>query len=133
MQTALSALWRSHKLVVGLVGGKCRKCGTPQFPRQEICVNPDCNAVHQMEDYEFSMRSAKVKTFTGDLLAVTVDPPAIYGMVQFDDGGRMLADFTDCELADVKVGMPVEMTFRLKYFDPERNFSGYFWKATPKA
>lgn len=133
MQTALTQLWRKHKMIEGLVGGKCKKCGTPQFPRQDMCVNPDCNAIRQMEDYEFASKSAKVKTFTGDLLAVSVDPPAIYGMVQFDEGGRMLADFTDCELADVKVGGPVEMTFRIKYYDKERNFTGYFWKAMPKA
>jgi len=24
------------------------------------------------------------------------------------------------------------MSFRRKYFDPERGFSGYFWKAVPK-
>ena len=34
------------------------------------------------------MPLARIKTFTGDLLAVSVDPPAIYGMVQFDGGGR---------------------------------------------
>lgn len=132
MQTSLSTLWRKHKMILGLVGGKCRKCGTPQFPAQEICVNPNCNAIRQMDEYEFSDKTAKVKTFTGDMLAVSVDPPAIYGLIQFDGGGRMLADFTDCELKDIKVGLPMEMTFRLKYFDPERNFSGYFWKAAPK-
>jgi len=54
-------------------------------------------------------------------------------MVQFDNGGRTMLDFTDCELGDVKVGQPVDMSFRLKYFDEERNFSGYYWKAVPRA
>ena len=47
-----------------------------------------------------------MKSFTGDLLAVSVDPPSVYGMVQFEGGGRFMADFTDCELADVRVGNP---------------------------
>ena len=47
--------------------------------------------------------------YSGDLLAVSVDPPAIYGMVQFEGGGRLVADFTDCELDDIKVGLPVTM------------------------
>ncbi len=53
-------------------------------------------------------------------------------MVQFDGGGRFMADFTDCELADCKVGLPVKMVFRRRFTDDERGFSGYFWKAVPQ-
>jgi len=97
----------------------------------DICVNPDCGAFHSQEDYEFAYRPATVKSFTGDMLAVSVDPPAIYGLVQFEGGGRFMADFTDCELDDLKVGMPVKMAFRIHHADQERGFTGYFWKAVP--
>jgi len=130
-QTAMTTLWRKRKMLLGLVGGKCRKCGTPQFQKMDICVNPNCLAVHSQDDYEFADVPAKVKTFTGDLLAVSVDPPAIYGMVQFEGGGRFMADFTDCELDDVAVGQPVTMSFRRRVHDENRGFSGYFWKAVP--
>jgi len=130
-QTAMTVLWRQRKMLSGLVGGRCTKCGTPQFPRMDICVNPECLAHHSQEDYEFSDRPAAIKTFTGDFLAVSQDPPAIYGMIQFEGGGRMLADFTDCELDDVFVGQPVEMSYRRRIEDLERGFSGYFWKAVP--
>lgn len=131
-QTAMTALWRNRKMILGLTGGKCRNCGTPQFPKMDICVNPACGAIHCQDDYEFAQVPAKVKTFTGDMLAVSVDPPAIYGMIQFEGGGRFMADFTDCELADVKVGAPVAMSFRRRFVDDERGFSGYFWKAVPR-
>ncbi len=132
-QTAMTVLWRKRKMLTGMVGGKCKECGTPQFPQMDVCVNPDCRAVHTQEDYEFADVPAKVKSFTGDLLAVSVDPPAIYGMVQFEGGGRYMADFTDCELADVRVGQPVTLTFRKRLTDKERGFTGYFWKAIPVA
>ena len=74
---------------------------------------------------------AKVKSFTGDMLAISVDPPAIYGMVQFESGGRLMADFTDCELDEIEVGIPVRMVFRRKSVDRERGFVNYFWKAVP--
>jgi hypothetical protein len=90
-----------------------------------------CNAFHRLEDYEFSERPAAIKAFTGDLLAVTIEPPAVYGMVQFVGGGRMVADFTDCEMHKLKVGQPMRMVFRKRYHDAERGFTGYFWKATP--
>ena len=130
-QTAMTVLWRKRDMILGLVGGKCTKCGTPQFPRMEICVNPDCLGAKTQEPYEFADVPAVVKSFTGDLLAVSVDPPAIYGMVQFEGGGRFMADFTDCELSDVRVGQHVTMSFRRRYADEDRGFSGYFWKATP--
>jgi 3-hydroxy-3-methylglutaryl CoA synthase/NAD(P)-dependent dehydrogenase (short-subunit alcohol dehydrogenase family)/putative sterol carrier protein len=130
-QTATTVLWRKNKMILGLVGGKCQTCGTPQFPKMDICVNPDCGAVNSQEDYEFADVPAKIKTFTGDLLSVSVDPPAIYGMVQFEGGGRLMSDFTDCTLAEMQVGLPVRMEFKRKGVDKERGFSNYFWKAVP--
>lgn len=130
-QTAMTVLWRNRKMLFGMVGGKCTECGTAQFPRMDICVNPDCRRSYTQQDYEFADVPAYVKSFTGDLLAVSLDPPAIYGMVQFEGGGRFMADFTDCELSDMKVGQPVALAFRKRYTDAERGFSGYFWKAIP--
>lgn len=130
-QTAMTVLWRKRKMILGLVGGKCTKCGTPQYPKMDMCVNPECNELHCLEDHEFADQPAFIKAFTGDLLAVCPEPPAVYGMVQFDNGGRMMADFTDCELHKLKVHMPVKMSFRKKYYDPDRGFTGYFWKAIP--
>lgn len=130
-QTATTVLWRKNKMLLGLVGGRCRECGTAQYPKMDYCVNPACGAINSQDDYEFADAPGKVKTFTGDMLAISVDPPAIYGMVQFDDGGRLMADFTDCELADVKVGLRVQMAFKRKVQDRERGFVNYFWKAVP--
>jgi 3-hydroxy-3-methylglutaryl CoA synthase/NAD(P)-dependent dehydrogenase (short-subunit alcohol dehydrogenase family)/putative sterol carrier protein len=130
-QTAMTVLYRKRDTLLGMVGGQCTACGTVQFPRANICVNPECHAVNSQEPREFADVPAKVKTFTGDLLAVSVDPPQIYGMVQFEGGGRFMADFTDCELDDVYVGQPVTLSFRLRYVDEQRGFSGYFWKAVP--
>jgi 3-hydroxy-3-methylglutaryl CoA synthase/NAD(P)-dependent dehydrogenase (short-subunit alcohol dehydrogenase family) len=130
-QTAMTTLWRKRKTILGLVGGRCTVCGVPQYPKAGICVNPDCGALHSQEDYEFAAVPATIKSFTGDMLASSVDPPAIYGMVQFEGGGRFMADFTDCEMSDLKVGLPVKMAFRRHYADEERGFTGYFWKAVP--
>jgi len=132
VQTAMSTLYRKRDMVIGLVGGKCRQCGTKQFPRSDVCVNPDCHSVYSQEPLEFADTPAKVKTFTGDMLAVSIDPPSIYGLIQFNGGGRLLADFTDCVLDDVKVGMGVRMNFRKRLYDPQRGFHGYFWKAVPQ-
>ncbi len=130
-QTAMTALERKNNMILGLVGGKCRECDAPQFPKMDICVNPKCGAIHSQDDYEFAEMPAKIKTFTGDMLSVSMDPPAIYGMIQFEGGGRFMADFTDCEIDGLKVGLPVKMVFRKRAEDKERGFVNYFWKAVP--
>lgn len=127
--TAFSTLWRDRRGVMGMVGSKCTECGTPQYPAQRICVK--CGAVDQMVDYRFSDKPGKIFTYTGDMLAFSVDPPAIYGIVDMEGGGRLYMDFTDCALEDLKVDMPVELSFRRKYHDQHRGISGYFWKAVP--
>jgi len=129
--TAMSALGRDGKAISALVGSRCRTCGTPQYPKQRICVNPDCGAVDDMEDYRFSDKVGVLASYTGDNLAFSWDPPQIYGLVDFEDGGRILLDLTDCSLDSVKVKMPVTMSFRKKYSDPQRGYYGYFWKAVP--
>jgi 3-hydroxy-3-methylglutaryl CoA synthase len=132
-QTALTVLYRKRKFILGFLGGECQKCGTRQIPMQDICVNPDCGSVKSQVPAEFADTPAHIKTYTGDMLSVSVDPPNIYGMVQFEGGGRILADFSDCELGDVAVGKPVKMAFRKRLHDKERGFHGYFWKAIPRA
>lgn len=131
IRTPMSTLFRERKTILALCGSKCRKCGTPQYPPQRVCVNPDCGAVDEMEDYRFSDKKGVVFTYTGDNLAASIDPPSIYGLIDFDGGGRYWFDFTDCDLDSIKVGMPVEMTFRRRYADEPTGVYGYAWKATP--
>ena len=130
--TRWSFLWRKRKAVLGLIGSRCKKCGTPQYPPQRVCVNPECGAVDQMEDYPFADKKGRIFSYTGDMLAASYDPPELYGYVQFDGGGRIMCNFTDCTLEDLKVGMPVAFSFRKKYYDEKRDIHGYFWKAVPQ-
>jgi len=130
--TRWSLLWRKRKEVLGLWGTRCRQCGTPQYPAQRICVNPECSAVDRMEPYRFSDRTGRIASYTGDMLAASHNPPAVYGQIVFEGGGKYMFDFTDCELENLAVEMPVRMSFRRKYFDEKRDISGYFWKAVPE-
>ena len=54
-KTALSVLWRKRDMIYGLVGGKCKVCGTVQFPRSQVCVNPNCHAIDS-QAYPFADR-----------------------------------------------------------------------------
>jgi 3-hydroxy-3-methylglutaryl CoA synthase len=130
-KTALTATYRRRDMLLGLVGGRCTQCGTLQFPRSDVCVNPQCRATHTQEPHSFREESAKILTWSADYLTYTADPPSHYGMITFDDGGRFMTDFTDVNVGDVDVGMAVRMVFRIKSIDHIRGFVRYFWKAVP--
>jgi hydroxymethylglutaryl-CoA synthase len=129
--TPLSSLWRNREMLTGFLGGRCATCGTLQFPRTAICVNPNCNAVHTQEPHPFAEMTGRINSYTADRLTYSPDPPACYGMIQFDAGGRVMIDFTDVDAEALKVGQPMRMMFRIKDVDPQRHFRRYFWKAAP--
>ena len=126
-----TTLWRNRKAVLGLVGGRCTKTGTVQFPKTDVSVNPNDHAHHTQEEYPLAEKRARILTYTADSLTYSPDPPAFYGMIDFEGGGRMMAEFTDVEEADVDVGRDVRMVFRIKAVDETRDFTKYFWKAVP--
>lgn len=128
---ALTALYRNRKTVLALIGGRCTKTGTIQFPRSEISVNQNDPAIGTQEDYPLAERTARVLTFTADNLTYTPDPPNYYGMIEFDGGGRMLAEFTDVDADVIEVGAAMRMMFRIKAADTGAGFRKYFWKAVP--
>ncbi len=130
-KTALTANYRKRDMLYSLVGGKCTKCGTAQFPRSRICVGPNCGEVDSQEPYSFADKPASILSWSADFLTYSMDPPQHYGMVTFEGGGRFLADFTDVDPGTVDSGMEVRMVFRIKDFDEKRGFRRYFWKAIP--
>jgi 3-hydroxy-3-methylglutaryl CoA synthase len=129
--TPLSSLWRNRDMLTGFLGGRCGTCGTLQFPRSAICVNPNCNAVHTQEPHPFAEMTGRINSYTADRLTYSPDPPACYGMIQFDAGGRVMIDFTDVDAESLAVGQPMRMMFRIKDVDAQRHFRRYFWKAAP--
>jgi len=130
-RTALTVLYRKSEMLLSLVGGKCRVCGTAQYPKSRICVNPNCKAVDSQDDYGFSEQPGTVLSWSADFLTSSMDPPSHYGMITFAEGGRLMADITDVEQGQIDTGTKVRMAFRIKDFDPKRGFVRYFWKAVP--
>ncbi|AZV42797.1 hypothetical protein BAOM_2188 [Peribacillus asahii] len=121
------ALYRGYHQNLSFTGSKCRNCGTPQFPKQRICTQ--CQVKDEMDDYRFVGQSAKIMTYTLDHLAASPAPPMIVAVVDFDKGGRIICEVTDCHPKEIEIGMNVEMTFRRLY--EAGGISNYFWKARP--
>ncbi len=130
----LSAIWRERRVLLGLWGVKCKRCGTPQYDNGAMGTSPirvcaECQAQDDFEDYNFAGRKARVFSFTHDRLAPVIDPPASVVLIEFEGGGRAFFDLTDRDPDKIEVGTEVEMTFRKMQFD--RGITNYFWKARP--
>ena len=128
-KTALSAAWRSETMIHGFVGGRCKSCGTVQFPSGRICVNPECGAIDTQQPYRMTDEPAHVRSYTCDWLAYKPCPPFMFGHVEFASKARVLMEFTDSEPGELAIDVPLAMTFRIKEIDSQRGFRRYFWKA----
>ena len=125
---SVSALWREGDKNVRLYGARCRQCGYVQYPAQRVCVQ--CRALDDAAPRRLSDVPGTVFTYSMDYIAGAVDTPLVVAVVDFDGGGRILCMLTDREPAEIRVGMPVEMSFRkLRTVNGIHN---YYWKAVPR-
>jgi 3-hydroxy-3-methylglutaryl CoA synthase len=132
VKTALTEQYRSRDQLAGFVAGRCRKCGTVQFPQLAYCVTPTCHA-HREEFDQVPLPDvpAKVLTYTADWLSYHPAPPLYVGFVQFENGARLLMETVDVGSAGLEVGTPLRVVHRIKDVDKARGYPRYFWKATP--
>jgi hydroxymethylglutaryl-CoA synthase len=122
-----SAAWRDRDAIFRLYGSKCTACGMLQYPPQRVCIK--CQEKDQMESIRLSDQPGTIFTFTRDFLNASIDPPSVMSIVDFNLGGRIYCEMTDRIPADVKIGMPVEMTFRK--INDAGGFHNYYWKCRP--
>lgn len=122
------SMYRNYHQNLGFYGSKCSACGTPQFPKQRVCV--ECQAKDQMTDYRFVGRTAKITTYTIDYLSASPAPPSFLAVIDFIGGGRIICEVTDCDKDELAIGMEVEMSFRRLH--EAKGIHNYFWKARPR-
>jgi hypothetical protein len=104
-----------------LVGSRCTGCGSHYFPRSLSCRNPACED-KSVEEVLLGRR--------GRLYSYTVQsyrPPALFGMEPFEpyaiglvdlpEGLRVMGMLTGCELDEIRIEMPVELTVEPLYTD----------------
>ncbi|MEH2477926.1 hydroxymethylglutaryl-CoA synthase [Nitrobacteraceae bacterium AZCC 2146] len=125
-----TVLERYGRDMIGFIGGRDTN-GNVQFPKSRIPVRPDAVGPEPMEDVRLADDVAKIVSVTADRLNFTPDPPFWFGLVQFDNGARVMMEFTDSGGTGFSVGDQVRMRLRIKSRDTRRGFRTYFWKAAP--
>jgi len=126
---AATTSWRERNWAIRMHGSKCNNCGTVTFPVERVCYN--CRSKDDFEEVRLSDKKARVFTYTLDNLAGRSDDPTVPQIgVEFDfRNARAYLLMTDCAPNEVKVDMPVEMTFRRLY--EGAGMYNYFWKSRP--
>jgi len=127
-RTALPELWRHRNWVYRFHGVKCKKCGRVQFPIPKFCIY--CQAGSEFfEEIPLSDKKGTLVTFSMDERAWVTDPPNVLAAVALEGGGRFFSQMTDRDVSSLRVGMPMELTFRR--IRDALGIHNYFWKCRP--
>lgn len=122
-----AALHREQDQVLRFHGVKCKNCATVMYPPQRICI--ECRAKDQFDSVRLAGQTAKLFTYSMDYIAGTADVPLVLTIVDFDMGGRAVLMMTDRDVNQVKIEMPLEVTFRLSRGGA--GIKNYYWKCMP--
>jgi 3-hydroxy-3-methylglutaryl CoA synthase len=120
--------FREREEDVAFAGQRCNRCAGLQFPRQRVCER--CFAKDDFERVRLADRIGRVVTYTFDFFFPTPDPPTIVTITDVD-GARVHLQLVDVKPEDVKIGMPVEFSFRRIHQVGGR--PNYYWKGVPRA
>jgi len=118
-----------------LVGSRCASCGTPYFPTTLVCHNPDCSA-SRIEDATFGPKgtlwSFAVQGYAPPAPARFDQPYAPYamGVVDLDEGLRVLGRIMVDDPERLAVGDPVELTLDTLCHEPDGS-EVITWKFRP--
>lgn len=126
---AASVSWRERNWAIRFHGSKCKNCGMITFPIQRVCYN--CQAKDNYDEVRLSDKRGKVFTFSLDNLAGRSDDPLIPQTVIESEleNTRIYCVMTDFDPKEIKIDMPVEMTFR-RFYEGTGMYI-YFWKCRP--
>lgn len=118
--------FRDRDADVSLLAQKCRTCGQVQYPHQRVCFT--CKAKDEFDKVRLSDKLGAVRSFTFDNFAGSPNPPLVATVIDVD-GARLYLQMTDASPKEVKLRLPVELTFR-KMHDAG-GMPNYYWKCTP--
>ena len=125
-----TVLERVGRDMIGFVGGR-DSLGNVQFPKSQYPVNPALDQPERLEDVRLADLEARIVSITADRLNFSPDPPFDFGLVQFDNGARVLMEMVDRPDVGFAVGDRMRMRLRIKSQHRELGSRTYFWKAAP--
>lgn len=128
-KTLLSSLYRDRGFINTLQGWHSTEDGETYFGAEGEfkAQRSNKNFVRR----SFCHSNASILTFSANNLGMSLDQAIVTGVVEFEEGGRLVMNFTETDDQKLAIGCPLEMSYRIHAVDKVRGFTRYFWKAKP--
>jgi uncharacterized protein len=131
MKPGIPLLWRKTEERYNLIGTKCETCNAYYMPARVVC--PSCRRKGKISKYKFKGTG---KIYSHTIVRVAPEDyeyelPYILSIVELDEGARIMAQITDCDVENVKDSMDVEVVFRKIHDDYPDGLITYGFKFRP--
>ena len=101
---------KEHRLVFQ----RCRLCGTAVFYPRDVCPGPECFGIGTL-DWVEATGKGRIYSFTINYQAphpaFADDVPYVLAIIEMDEGWRMDSNVINIDPKDVRIGMPVEVSW----------------------
>ena len=114
---------QQHELLIQ----KCQDCGGSQFPPRVVCVSCSSMNLEWIKTQGKGVVYSYTVVHRAPTKALSVDAPYVVAMIDLEEGVRILSWLVDFPVEELKVGLPVAVTFAdvtdeitLPMFGPDR-------------
>jgi len=114
-----------------LLGTYCENCNSTFFPPRKIC--PRCRRRGRTKQVEFSGRGRVFSYTVINVGSETFEEytPYVVGLVELEEGPRVMSQIVECKPEDVRIGMEVEACFRKLFEQKDGGIISYGFKFRP--
>ena len=122
--------WRETPARYRLEAGRCKGCSKVAYPARPVCT--DCGGT----EFEKTKLSLKGKVVVSTVVHVApsdlaMSAPYAVAIVETPEKARLMVQVADCNLAEVKPGLDVELEFRRIRKEGHSGILCYGYKAVP--
>ena len=123
-------IWREQPQRYRNEGTRCEACGAVHFPRRTVCDGCGSRdlATHRVAETGTVLTHTVIRVAPS---AFAAEVPYVVGVIEMDDGARMMAQIADVEPEEVKTGMRVRLEFRKVRQYGRTGVISYAHKAVP--
>lgn len=122
--------WRNRVIYLRPKGTICNDCGARYFPPRKVCLK--CGS-RNLREYELS---EKGRVLSWSVVRYPAEEfknyaPYILGLIELEDGTRLVAQISDVSADEMRIGMRVRLVIRRAFEESESGIIRYTYKFVP--